>query len=151
MVQVMAADGAGGDGDPTAVLVGSWHVTSAVTSIVLSIEPSGEALGLFIENGAHSLWRTRWKKMEGGLLIEGMPMFRIWPGRHREEARVEMEPISDEMDVSGGLRQFPLAFFMRKVGPVGRGLPSRAIPKTWESGKPGPDWDQKAGRRRPAK
>jgi len=137
--------------DPAAGLMGSWHVTSAVTSIMLSLEPQGGALVLTIENGAHSLSRSKWRKLEGGLVVEGFPMFRLWAGRNAEEVRVEMEPLPTDVEISSGLRQFPGSFFMSRVRPGPREFLGRPLPKGWERAALDPAWDQSAGRRRPLK
>lgn len=138
-------------GEGLSPFTGSWHVTSAVTSIVLSIEPQGEALVLTIENGAHSLERRPWRKLEGGLVVDGVPMFRVWQGRNAEELRVEMEPLPEEIEVGGGLRQFPRGFFMRRASLAPRDKVGRPLPQGWDKAVLSPDWDQKAGRRRPSK
>ena len=144
VTRMLAAD----DGESVSALMGSWHVTSAVTSIILSVEPQGEALGVLIENGAHTLWRSKWRKLPGGILVDGQPMIRLWIGRNKDEARAEMESLPEDMEVSAGIRQFPLSFFMRRVPMSPRNTPSRKYPPAWENGSLGTEWDRKAGRRR---
>ena len=118
---------------------GSWFVTSAITSLILSIEAQGEVLFLFIEGGAFSILRTTWKLAPGGLIIEGMPRIRLWPGGDPHALRAEMEPLPDDLEVSVGFRRFPRKFFMRRVANarLAGQLDKRPLPEGWD--KPAPD------------
>lgn len=136
--------------DAAEKLIGSWHTTSAVTSIILSIERGGEALFMFIENGAYSIDRVRWKPLPGGLMIEGAFRIRLWLGTSPDNLRAEMEELPPHAEVSNGFARFPISFFMRRVG--SRNVPpeslQRDLPKHWRGETPGEGWDQKAGKRR---
>ena len=48
-------------------LTGSWHVTSAMNSVVLSMEPGGQVLVLLLESGSFSMARTTGKTLPGGV------------------------------------------------------------------------------------
>jgi hypothetical protein len=138
--------------NPAKKFLGSWLTTSAATSLVLSIEPGGQGLSLMIENGSFNINRIKWEPLGSGIIIQGFPRFRFWEGKSDDDARVEMEEIPAEAEVSRSVRQFPLSFFMRRVkhhpGPTG--LLGRPIPEAWRSVSLDPDWDKKAGRRRTA-
>jgi hypothetical protein len=142
--QPQVSDGA------AARLLGSWHVTSAVTSIILSIEPAGEGLFIFLENGAYNIARVLWRPLPGGLLVEGALRIRVWLGRNPEELRAEMEELPPQVDVSDGFARFPLAFFMRRVShrQVSREMLERELPKQWLEPTVPEGWDEKAGKRR---
>ena len=131
-------------------LLGSWHTTSAVTSIILSIEPAGEGLFIFLENGAYNIARVLWRPLPGGLLIDGAFRIRLWLGRNPEELRAEMEELPPQVDVSDGFARFPIAFYMKRVlhRQVSREMLERDLPKEWLEPAPAESWNQKAGKRR---
>jgi hypothetical protein len=130
-------------------LTGSWQVTSASNSVVLSIEPSGQALVLMMQSGAHSMVRTKWRLLPGGLLVEGLPRFRLWAGPDQQHLRAEMD-LPARADVGDGWREFPVTFFMSRIGDARfpEALLERPLPVGWDKAVLDKDWDQKAGQRR---
>ena len=78
-------------------MIGTWSSHHAQTGMVLSIEPNGHALLMFIHDGSHSTGRTTWRPFYGGILVDGLPRLRLWPGRpenHESEVRAELEYLS---------------------------------------------------------
>jgi hypothetical protein len=142
---IIGAD-AGDDEKIAADFIGTWHMTSATNSMILSIKPEGEALFILIQKGSHGIDNVTWKPVAGGILIEGAPRFRFWAGRNQTEARVAMEPLPPEATEST-LQQFPLTFFMRRIDEK-RAVPERNLPTGWSAATLPPEWDQTAGRRR---
>ena len=137
-------------GEFSRALIGSWFVTSGPMSIVFSLEPNGQALVLFDDNGAFTIGRHLWRALPGGALIETLPRFRIWPSPGPCDARVEMEDLHADVEVSEGFRHFPLRFCMKRVthAPLPKQLLERPVTKGWESETVDSDWDKKAGERR---
>ena len=129
-------------------LTGSWHTSSALNSIVLSIEPSGKALVLLLESGSFSMARSTWKPLPGGILIESMPRFRLWTGRYPLEMRVEMD-LPENIDATNGWRDFPRTFFMRRIedAELPKVLRDRPLPAGWEKAVLDKEWDAQAGHR----
>ena len=117
------------------VLMDSWFVTSDEVSIMFSLLPTGGALVMFVDRGSVSIGRHLWRPLPGGVLIDSVPRFRMWEASGSCEARVEMEVLPAEVEVSGGLKSFPLKFCMRRVthAPIPKELLERALPKGWES------------------
>jgi hypothetical protein len=135
--------------EPETAFTGSWHVSSAVNSIVLSIEPGEKALVLLLESGSFSMARSTWKPLPGGILVESMPRFRLWAGRDQLEVRVEMD-LPAELDTSEGWRDFPGTFFMRRIedAELPKALRDRPLPAGWEKAALDKEWDLQAGHRR---
>lgn len=134
--------------------IGSWFVTRAQTSVILSIEPGGGALYMFIENGSFSIGRREWKEMPGGILVEGIPRFRMWaPKRKGERIRAEMEELAKGVEVSKGFATFPLSFFMAQAtlrsSTQRPEVMNRPLPDGWNDPTLKPEWDQTAGKPRP--
>lgn len=129
--------------------VGTWHVTSATTSVLLIIQPDGRATFILIQKGSHGIDNVTWKPLAGGILVEGLPRFRFWKGRNRMEARVEMEPLPPEL-TDASMQEFPQTFFMRRVGQrtFSGPITKRELPAGWADGTLPTGWDEKAGRRR---
>ena len=137
-------------GDVSADFLGTWHVTSATNSFILSIQSEGQAVFILIQKGAHGIDEVTWRPMPGGILIEGYPRFRFWKGRHPNEARVEMEPLRPELAESS-LLKFPATFFMRRVNAKRqfKGSPEkRPVPEGWKKATLPAEWDKTAGKRR---
>ncbi|HPB31079.1 MAG TPA: hypothetical protein PLB62_06450 [Candidatus Sumerlaeota bacterium] len=128
-------------------LIGSWHVTRAQTSLILSIEPDHEALVLWIQKGSHSTLRTSWEPVPGGILVHGRPRIRLWPGRETrdDELRAELEAIP-ELGYDPN-KDFHDHFFMRRIRQeeVPLDVRNRPIPERWEKETLGEDWNQTAG------
>ena len=155
-VVTMAAVAATGAGEPAepgdaASFIGVWHVTSAQSSILFNIQPGGKALFLLIQDGSHGIDPVTWRPLPGGVLIEGMPRFRLWKGRGPDDIRVEMEPISPELAASS-VQAFPQAFFMRRVKEreFSDSMIARPLPKGWADATLPAGWDETAGKRRAA-
>jgi hypothetical protein len=136
--------------EPSTQLTGSWKATSAAYSVILSIEPSGQALVILGEKGAFSMQRTGWKPLAGGLLVEGLPRFRLWQASHNDRLRAEMH-LPEGIDVSESWRAAPRAFFMQRIREVliPKELSDRPLPRGWEKAALDKEWDLQAGRRRP--
>jgi hypothetical protein len=133
-------------------LNGSWHVTSAANSVILSIEPSGEALVVLVQQGAYSIARTKWSRTASGIVVEGPLRFRLWEDQRPDRLRAEIDLPEDLPDglVSDGWRTFPRAFFMRRVEQDNRTLgPNRKLPVGWENATPPAGWEDRAGKRTP--
>ncbi|QDU06671.1 hypothetical protein [Gimesia aquarii] len=117
--------------------------------MIFSIKDDGEAVMILLQDGAYNMGNVAWKPVPGGILIDGLPRFRFWKGRNRNEARVEIEALPPEMTRSDW-QEFPLSFFMRRA--ISRRLPKqlqeRSLPKNWGNATLPPEWDQAAGRRR---
>ncbi|MCH9653772.1 MAG: hypothetical protein K0U86_12475 [Planctomycetes bacterium] len=135
--------------DAVSEFTGTWSTISGTNSVIFSIKDDGEAVMFLLQSGAYNMGNVPWKRVPGGILIEGLPRFRFWKGRNRNEARVEMEALPPEM-TSEDWQEFPLSFFMRRAS--SKRLPKqfhqRSLPKNWGNAKLPPEWDQSAGRRR---
>src|ERR1051325_10878221 len=91
-------------------LTGAWFVAAGQVSIIISVEPTGQALVVFDEGGAMTIGRHSWRPLPGGVMIDTLPRFRMWhtvTAADGCEARVEMEGLPDEVEVSRGIRNFP--------------------------------------------
>jgi hypothetical protein len=138
--------------DPANLCIGSWFVTRAQTSLILGIEPKGGVLFIFIEKGAFTIGRNEWKEAPGGIMVEGIPRFRLWaPNNPQERIRAEMEELPKEFETSKGFQTFPLSFFMSRaeLRPNAKNLLDRPLPKGWDQPRLKPEWDQSAGKARP--
>jgi hypothetical protein len=135
---------------PPKQLIGSWFVASGRMSMVFSLEPSGEALVVFSENGALSIGRHSWKAMPNGVLINTLPRFRLWESTGPCEVRGEMEEMPPGFEMSEGFRHFPLRFCLKRIvhARFPRELAERPLPGSWDNSAVGDDWDQTAGKRR---
>ncbi len=140
-----------GEPEPWRGLVGSWHVTSGQRSLVISIEPDGKALVLFIQPGQHSIERVAWEPFHGGILLHDLPRKRLWPGRHDQELRAEIEPVP-ELGYDPD-EKFHQRFFMRRVGErtLPEGWRDRPVPASWTREALDKAWDATAGKRPVAK
>lgn len=129
-------------------LMGSWHVTSAQTSLIISVEPNHQALVLGIQEGSHSMQRTSWRPFHGGVLIEGIPRIRLWPGRdgRDDELRAEMESIP-ELGFDPN-ENFHDHFFMSRIefGEPPEAMVNRPVPERWTQETLGAEWNATAGR-----
>jgi len=129
-------------------LIGSWQVTSAQTSLILSIEPGHKALVLWIRKGSHSTLRTSWKPLPGGILVQGIPRIRLWAGRKNRdnELRAEVEAIP-ELGYDPN-KEFHDHFFMRRIKfeETPRHLLDRPLPERWKKETLGQEWNASAGR-----
>ncbi len=129
-------------------LIGSWEVTSAQTSLILSIEPEHEVLVLWIRPGSHSMMRTSWSAMAGGILVRGVPRMRLWGGRdgRYDELRAEIEALP-ELGVEPD-KLFHDHFFMRRIKhlDVPQALLDRPLPTRWQMTVPDNEWNETAGR-----
>lgn len=129
--------------------VGTWHVTTGVRSLVLSIHDDEQVLVLYMRPGQHSINHVKWKPFHGGILILDVTRLRLWPGRNHLELRAEAEhdPTKDLDDL-----EFPVRFFMRRVNE--RQLPQRMLDRplleSWKQETLDESWDATAGRRVPA-
>ncbi len=134
-------------------LTGSWEVTSAQTSLVLSIEPDRKVLCLWIRKGSHSTLRTSWKPFHGGILVQSMPRIRLWPGRENrgDELRAELEAVP-EMGYDPN-KEFHERFFMRRIEyrEMPRQFLDRPVPEQWKRETLDTEWNASAGKRRPTK
>ena len=133
--------------DVSADFLGTWHVTSATNSFIISIQPEGKAVVILIQKGAHGINEVPWRPMPGGVLVGG---FRFWKGRHPNEARVEMEPLHPEL-TEASLLKFPTSFFMRRINSKRQdkhSLEERPVPEHWKKATLPPEWDKTAGRRK---
>lgn len=136
--------------EPWRSLLGSWHTTRATKSMVLSIRKDGRALMMFIQPGQHSMNHVPWEPFQGGILVQGIPRVRLWHGRHDQELRAEIEPIS-EIDYDPD-EQFMQTFFMRRIGDrqVPKGWKERPVPESWKRETLDEAWNQAAGKPRKA-
>jgi hypothetical protein len=130
-------------------MTGTWHVTSAMNSVILSIEPDGQVLILLMEGSSFSMTRLKWRPLAGGVLVEGVLRFRLWAGQDPLWARVEMD-LPEGLDVTESWREFPQAFFIRRIEPASlpAAVSERPLRDGWEKGVLDKEWDQKAGKRR---
>lgn len=122
-------------------LFGPWFVTAGQVSIILSVEPGGQALVVFDEKGTITIGRHVWRPLPGGLLIDTLPRFRLWHVTDSSdgcEVRVQMESLPEEIEISTGIRNFPRRFCMKRVdhAPLPQALADRRLPKNWDSEKP---------------
>ena len=138
--RALAAEDAPNPGAEQA-LFGPWFVTAGEVSIIISVEPSGQALVVFDEKGAITIGRHSWRPLANGILVDTLPRFRMWhlsdPGDSCE-VRVQMENLPDSVEVSSGIRNFPRRFCMKRVdhAPLPRAVADRPLPKGWEAKKP---------------
>lgn len=128
----------------TGAFYGTWHSTRGQKSILVNIEPGGEALLLRMQRGSHSMDRIAWKPFHGGILIESIPRMRLWPGQGKNSVRAEIESIS-EIDYDAD-SDFGSRFFMRRIdSPDGsRAIPEllkREVPEHWAHETLGEEWD----------
>ena len=126
---------------PEKALFGPWFVAAGEVSIIISVEPSGQALVVFDEKGAITIGRHIWRPLPGGALIDTLPRFRMWliaDTADNCEVRVQMETLPDDVEVSSGIRNFPRRFCMKRVdhAPLPRALANRPWPKDWDAEKP---------------
>ena len=130
---VRAADESIADEQIASRLLGSWLDSAGQMSIVFSLEPGGQTLVLFDENGALTIGRHGWRPLPGGVLIDSVPRFRLWHSSGACEVRVEMEELSN-IEISEGVRHFPRRFCMKRVvhAPIPKELIARPLPKGWE-------------------
>lgn len=130
-------------------LIGSWQVTSAQTSLILSLEPDQKALVLWIRPGGHSMLRTSWEPQPGGILVHGIPRIRLWTGRDKRnnELRAELEAIP-EIGYDPN-KDFHDHFFMGRIKDEEMPLQwqTRPIPERWKKETVGADWNATAGRK----
>ena len=127
--------------------VGLWSTTSAQTTFILDIRADGTCLLVYIGEGSQAQQGT-WKKLPGGILVDTLPRFRFWPGRHRLEARVEIETLPADM-TSSDIREFPRSFFMRRSesnSNLVKAFATRELPANWSNATLSEDWDKTAGR-----
>ena len=122
---------------PEKSLLGAWFTASGQVSIVFSLDPGGFALVLFDENGALTIGRHFWRALPGGLLIDSLPRFRMWAAGQTGsscDVQVEMERLSEDVEVSSGIRRFPLRFCMKRVthAPLPKELVIRPLPNGWQ-------------------
>jgi len=112
-------------------LTGAWQVTSALNSLVLSLEPDGQALVILLEKGSFSAGRTKWKPLPGGLLVgEAILRFRLWEANETDRLRAEME-LPEGIETSEGWRTFPRSFFMSRIVQAPKELIDRPLPPGW--------------------
>src|SRR5437764_9510325 len=114
--------------------LGPWFTTSGQVSIIFSLEPGGQALVIFDENGAVTIGRHSWRSLPGGVLIDSLPRFRMWhsPATSSScEVQVEMERLSNDVEISSGIKHFPLRFCMKRVthAALPKALVARPLPK----------------------
>ena len=135
--------------DVVSEFTGTWSTISGTNSVIFSIKADGEAVIFLLQDGAYNMGNVPWKPVPGGILIDGLPRFRFWKGRNRNESRVEMEALPPEM-TSEDWQEFPLSFFMHRSRSkrLPKQLRERSLPKNWNNAKLPPEWDQTAGRRR---
>jgi hypothetical protein len=131
-------------------LIGSWQVTSAQTSLILSIEPDHKVLVLWIRKGSHSTLRTSWKPFHGGILVQAMPRIRLWPGRENrdDELRADLEAVPEigyDPD-----KEFHERFFMRRIEyrETPRQFLDRPVPEQWKRETLDAEWNASAGKHR---
>jgi hypothetical protein len=131
-------------------LNGSWQVTSATNSVILSIEPGGRALIIMMKSGSFSTARAKWRPLPGGVLVESFPRFRLWPGPDNSRLRAERELPGFTEASDTGWSEFPQAFFMRRIeeAQIPDLLRNIPLPAGWEKPALDKTWDQKAGQRR---
>lgn len=129
MVPGCGACRATGEAGPRgAGMIGSWHATSGVRSLVISIREDGRALVLLMQPGQHTIKHVPWEPFHGGILIQDITRMRLWPGRHADEIRGERETGSEEDGA------FPARFFMGRVGEreIPAELRERPVPAHWK-------------------
>ncbi len=133
-------------------LIGSWEVTSAQTSLILSIEADHKVLVLWIRKGSHSMLRTSWKPFHGGILVQALPRIRLWPGRENndDELRAELEAVP-EIGYDPN-KEFHERFFMRRIkyAEPPKQFLDRPVPEQWKRETLDAEWNASAGKRRPA-
>jgi len=118
-------------------LLGTWKTHHATTFLTISIQPAGDALVYWDWDGSHSVYRTRWKEMKNGLMVEGFPRFRIWNAAGNGPPLMRMEPIAPELEVSDDMRAFPVEHRMVPVGAEERReWANRPLPGGWEAELP---------------
>jgi hypothetical protein len=122
-----------------------------MNAVVLSLESTGRALVMMLDGDAFSTMPTSWKALPGGVLVEGLPRFRLWAGADDQHLRAAIE-LPAGADMSDSWRRFPEAFSMSRIADVKlpAALLERPLPVGWEKAMPGDEWQQKAGRRRRA-
>jgi len=139
------------EGQPTKwpdSLIGSWQVTRAQTSLILSVEPDYEVLVLWIRPGSHSMQRTSWVAVPRGIMVQSVPRIRLWPGREGRdnELRAELEAIPEwGFDPN---EDFHDHFFMGRIRQEEMPQPwlTRPIPERWKMEVLGEQWNTTAGR-----
>ena len=131
-------------------LLGSWGVTSGRKSLLVCIYRDGQAMVLFRQPGQTSANHVPWEPFCGGILVQGIPRMRLWPGRHDQELRAEIEPIPElAYDPD---REFLSRFVMGRIGErhLPKGWKERPVPPGWERETLDEDWNATAGRQRAA-
>ncbi len=134
----MVLVGSAADASETAQpLLGTWTTHHATTFLTISIEPEGQALVYWSWDGSHSVYRTRWKEMKNGLIVEGFPRFRFWLTEGNGPPLMRMEPLHPKLEVSDDMRKFPTEHRMLLVsGAERREWANRPLPNGWEAESP---------------
>lgn len=118
--------------DRVTALLDSWHTSGGQKSLVISIRPDGWALVMWIQPGKKSTDLVPWKRMKGGILIEDLPRIRLWPGRHDQELRAELEPAIPELDYDPKdffVQRFMMSRVTKRQFP--NELTERPVPAAW--------------------
>ena len=119
--------------------VGTWTIHHVHENIVLHIQENRQVLAVMISGGTYSCRLTTWKPMENGILVEGFPRIRLWPGRRGDELRGGMDKIPEELTTEEWAR-FPATFFLKRAtreGDEGNpALDNLPLPAGWEDPAP---------------
>lgn len=135
--------------DPDFPLLGIWSTHYQQTFITLIINRDHTAQVVLIDQG-HSIGTVPWKPAPNGLIVEGLPRFRLWHGKTNERARAQIEPLRPEW-TNDTLLRFPPSFYMRKSHSnqaVLKQLATRPMPAGWNADAPPASFEQDAGRPR---
>lgn len=140
----------GATASAAAPFLGVWQTHFEQTAIILIIRPNDKAHFILIQSGSRQVSNVDWKAVPGGLIVDGLPRFRLWNGRDQNEVRAQMEALHPDF-TNRQLRRFPLSFYMKRDD-VRRNLPPqlqrRALPNGWMDEMPPARFDEQAGRPR---
>jgi hypothetical protein len=142
---VLAGDDSKNVEDSKSPCVGTWEVASGMISFIVSIEPQGDALCIWLENGSSCIHRVKWKPMPGGALVMALNRVRMWTTKDPDRIFVEQEDFS-KVETTESLKQFPTSFCMSRAGDGPNGNDAQ-LPAAWKSPTLPVDWASRAGKR----
>lgn len=131
--------------------VGVWSAHYQTTFVYLIIHSDRTANFILLDQG-YQVSQTRWSPAKNGIIVDGLPKFRLWKGASPDSARVQMQDFPQEA-TNDTFARFPLHFHMKKQSHDDRwdtGFDEKTLPSGWLSKDPPADFPEKAGMPRSA-
>lgn len=134
--------------DESDSFLGIWSTHYQQTFIYLVIQPNNKAIFALLDQG-HSFSEVPWFRAENGIIVGGLPMFRLWKTTNPKRCKVQMQAVPPEATNSTFIK-FPLNFYMGRQPQ--RTLPDTLaelkVPNNWLNAEPRSDFDDVAGKPR---